>query len=327
MTLAASIVVPTRDRAAVIALTVPRLLAQEGIGAYEVIVVDDGSTDDTGAALDRLASPRLVALRQPQAGASAARNRALAVARGEVVAFVDDDAFVEPDFLARHLRHHVRDERALVAGGIVEVRDPPAPGWLASLPPWRGYHRHPMPGGNASVRLGHIQRAGGFDSEMCTYGWQDQELAERLLRLGLVRRFAWGAPIAHYKPARTVLDPRHELERELDRGRMGARFYAKHPRVLVGITTKMWAPIRLLDRVAARPLGLARDSAAILSGEPVMEEFRGARAALLRAHVEIRAGERELARISRAGSSPASPAAWDAASAGRASPERSARDR
>jgi hypothetical protein len=212
------------------------------------------------------------------------------------VIFMDDDAFVGPNFVREHLALH-RDPLALVAGGIVQVRQIPGP--VDESPGWRAYHRHPMPGGNSSVRLENVERAGGYDESFDTFGWQDQELAERLLSLGLSKRFAWRAPIYHYKPASYDMDMRLQLTRELDRGRMGARFYRKHPRALVGITTKMWPPLGALERLATRMFSLDTLATAILRGEREDERMPEWKAALLRAHVEMTAGRRELAALSQ----------------------------
>lgn len=299
MTLDASLVLPTRDRAQLLAISLPRLLSQSlDSTRYEVIVVDDGSTDATPEVAQQLGGKRVQYVYKPSGGGVArCRNRALEVARGRVVIFMDDDAFVGPNFVSQHLALH-RAESVIVAGGIVQVRE--IPEHVDEAPGWRAYHRHPMPGGNSSVRLADIQRAGGYDESFDTFGWQDQELAERLMSLGLRRRFAWRAPIYHYKPASYDMDMRQQLSRELERGRMGARFYRKHPRALVGITTKMWAPLGALDRLATRILSLDSLATSILRGEREHERFPEWKAALLRAHVEITAGQRELEAMSRA---------------------------
>ncbi|MGQ0639606.1 MAG: glycosyltransferase family 2 protein [Gemmatimonadaceae bacterium] len=295
----ASLIVPTRDRAELLMLSLSRMLRQSlDATRYEVIVVDDGSTDATPAAVGQLACRNLrYVYKRSGGGVARGRNRALEVARGRVVIFLDDDTFVGPNFVSAHVALHRNDALALVAGGIVQVRQ--IPERVDESPGWRAYHRHPMPGGNSSVSLANIRRAGCYDESFDTFGWQDQELAQRLLSLGLRRRFAWRAPIYHYKPASYDMDMRQQLSRELERGRMGARFYRKHPRALVGITTKLWPPLGAVDRLATRMFSLETLASSILRGEHDQERFPEWKAALLRAHVEISAGQRELEVLSR----------------------------
>src|SRR5262245_58108138 len=125
MTLRATVVIPTRNRADTLSLMLPHVLDQTiPREEFEVIVVDDDSTDDTRHVLAHFAGEGVVGERQAKAGTGAARNRALALATGQIAVFLDDDAFVRPDFLERHLAVHARDDEALVAGGIIEVREP-----------------------------------------------------------------------------------------------------------------------------------------------------------------------------------------------------------
>ncbi|MEL6447900.1 MAG: glycosyltransferase [Pseudomonadota bacterium] len=85
-----TVVTPTYNRAASVCAAVDSALAQTHAD-IELIVVDDGSTDDTAARLAAYDDPRLVCLAQENRGQSAARNRAIAQARGELVAFLDSD--------------------------------------------------------------------------------------------------------------------------------------------------------------------------------------------------------------------------------------------
>lgn len=84
-----SVVIPTYNRAAVLADALDSALAQT-LPPVEIIVVDDGSTDDTPAAVQRYAG-RITYLRQPNAGPAAARNRGIDMARGQYIAFLDSD--------------------------------------------------------------------------------------------------------------------------------------------------------------------------------------------------------------------------------------------
>ena len=95
-----SVVIPVRNRPRVVALAIESVSAQTLLD-WELVVVDDGSTDETPRVLRRWASrdPRIRVVTQDWAGVSAARNRGLEHARGRYVAFLDSDNRWRPDFL------------------------------------------------------------------------------------------------------------------------------------------------------------------------------------------------------------------------------------
>jgi glycosyltransferase involved in cell wall biosynthesis len=94
----ASLIIPTFNHARFLGAAIDSALAQT-LGAVDVIVVDDGSTDDTPALLARYAG-RVRVLRQPNRGLAAARNAGLAAARGTFVSFLDADDVMAPTKLA-----------------------------------------------------------------------------------------------------------------------------------------------------------------------------------------------------------------------------------
>jgi len=96
-------ILPTYNRAAALPVTLPRFLGLRDV--REVIVVDDGSTDDTQAVLQRLADPRLRVMRHdPNRGSPAARNTGVAAATTEWVVFLEDDCGFPEDYATTLLR-------------------------------------------------------------------------------------------------------------------------------------------------------------------------------------------------------------------------------
>jgi glycosyl transferase family 2 len=94
-----SVIVPTRNRSGLLRRALRSILTQT-LQDFEVVVVDDGSTDDTPAVLEANAHPKVRTVRQEHAGTSCARNRGLASARGTFVVFLDDDDEALPTWLA-----------------------------------------------------------------------------------------------------------------------------------------------------------------------------------------------------------------------------------
>jgi glycosyltransferase involved in cell wall biosynthesis len=97
-----SAVIPTYNRGHVVGRAVASVLAQTHPD-LEVLVVDDGSSDDTAARLADVHDPRLRYVRRPHAGVSATRNAGVALATGELIAFLDSDDLWKPEKLAREV--------------------------------------------------------------------------------------------------------------------------------------------------------------------------------------------------------------------------------
>src|SRR5215472_17381180 len=96
-----SVVIPTYNRAAMITRTIENIFAQT-YSNIELIVVDDGSTDDTQAKLSGFGD-RIRIITQSNSGPAVARNRGAAAARGEIIAFQDSDDLWRPTKLARQV--------------------------------------------------------------------------------------------------------------------------------------------------------------------------------------------------------------------------------
>lgn len=98
-----SILIPAYNAERWIADTIESVLAQDW-PHKELIIVDDGSTDDTLAIARSFSADNVKVVSQPNAGASAARNRALSLARGDYIQWLDADDLLAPDKLSRQLR-------------------------------------------------------------------------------------------------------------------------------------------------------------------------------------------------------------------------------
>ena len=169
----ASVGIPVYNGAATIAATIDSILAQTHTD-FELIVIDDGSTDNTGEIVATFDDPRLRLLRFENAGLAASRNRAMQVARAEYISFIDADDLWTPDKLADQLQALRDSPRAAVAYSFTDYIDD-AGEHLRS-----GSHitvdGDALPhllltdflenGSNVMVRRSACERVGGFDENL-----------------------------------------------------------------------------------------------------------------------------------------------------------------
>jgi GT2 family glycosyltransferase len=122
-----SVIIPTRNRARLAKETVDSLLAQDyPAERYEIIVVDDGSTDDTPALLSVFAegggTPNVKYIRRDPVSANAARNEGIRRAGGDPIVFVDDDIEAPTGWLQALVKATVRNPDAGCVGGKILLR-------------------------------------------------------------------------------------------------------------------------------------------------------------------------------------------------------------
>jgi glycosyltransferase involved in cell wall biosynthesis len=206
-----SVVIPTRNRSGCLGLALRSALGQRDV-ELELLVVDDGSTDDTSEVVANLGEPRIRLIqREDSGGVSVARNQGAAEATGEWLAFLDDDDVWAPDKLARQRAASLAVGRTWVYTGWVVVDEtlhvmggepPPPPDSVVKLL----YRRNAIPtgGSNVIVRRDAFDQSGGFDPHL-TNG-EDWELWIRLSEQGFP---AWvPEPLMAYRihPANASLD-------------------------------------------------------------------------------------------------------------------------
>ncbi len=181
----ASIIIPTYNRRDTLKRVLSSLFNQTySKDAYEVIVIDDGSTDDTGAMVEKLnALCSFKYLWQEKKGPAAARNYGLSKAQGEVIIFIDSDIIVGLDFIEEHLSYHKECDRVIVRAPVVRTQNRDNP--IGERMKLTDFSSAFFATGNTSVKKSFLFQAGPFDEDFKEYGWEDLEMGERLRKLGL----------------------------------------------------------------------------------------------------------------------------------------------
>jgi glycosyltransferase involved in cell wall biosynthesis len=168
-----SVVVPARDAAATLGRTLSCLAGQSG--DYEVVVVDDGSTDDT-AQLAARAGARVISA--SGVGSGAARNLGVKAASGDLIAFTDADCFPEPGWLAAGITR--LSEVDLVAGSVRP--DPEAALGPFDRTVWVERETGLYETANLFIRRSLFEEIGGFEPWLSDSGpkrgWTNPELGE-----------------------------------------------------------------------------------------------------------------------------------------------------
>jgi GT2 family glycosyltransferase len=198
-----TVVVPTRDRWWYLKRCLGFLANQTAPHhEYEVVVVDDGSTDGTPGGVDALRTgdgPRLRCLRRRPLGPAAARNSGIREAEGEVILFLGDDIMACPELVARHVRYHRDnpDPGAAALGRVTwspELRISPFMRWLEDGGPQFSYGTIPDPDNvapahfytaNVSVKRAFMMKWGLFDESLRHAAFEDFDLGRRLAGMGL----------------------------------------------------------------------------------------------------------------------------------------------
>jgi peptidoglycan/xylan/chitin deacetylase (PgdA/CDA1 family) len=234
-----SVVIPTYQRRDVVAGNVAALQRQE-YSDFEVIVVVDGSTDGTAAALGTLRLPfPLTVIEQKNSGGAAARNAGASAAEGELLLFLDDDMEAHPSLLAEHDRSH-REGADVVLGHL--PLHPASPRTLLSegVALWAEHRRERLAAragdpplnefltGQLSISREAYEGVGGFDVGFTRgglFGGEDLDFGYRVLRAGWKVIFNPNA-VSHQL---YIVDPATYLRRSREAGRAAQELIIKHP--------------------------------------------------------------------------------------------------
>jgi len=265
-----SVVIPTFRRPETLFPVLDGLAAQVGPPEFEVVVVDDGSGDDTP---QRLAAYRpsypFRFFSQSNSGPATARNRGVREARNRVVLFLGDDTVPEPGLLAVHARAHTEPRAYPVAvlGYTTWPRGLKVSPFLHHINEYGlqfGYGLISDPDrvpfnffytSNVSLPRDLLVEAGLFDTSFPHAAWEDIEVAYRLMQRGMRMLYRPEAVARHHHDI-TFASFRRRQEKA---GEAAAIFYRKHPELgdflavplARNLPEKPGLALRLLPRWAA----------------------------------------------------------------------------
>ena len=266
-----SVVIPTYNRSRILVRTLEALgrqtlieesEADSGSGvSYEVIVVDDGSTDDTAERVHGISAGYpvpLIYLHQENRKQGAARNLGAGQAKGDWLVFLGDDTVPERNFLAEHLKARAADtDRVVVIGYTPWAREYPRTrfmeyvgeeGWQFGFSliedkedvPFNFFYTS-----NLSISREFFRESAGFDEDFGEYGWEDIELGWRLHGMGMRLIYHPAAVAYHHHPTSV----RGFVRRQRRVGASAWNFYRKHPEMADFLNVDRLPRYRLRDRI------------------------------------------------------------------------------
>ena len=207
-----SVVIPTKNRAALLAEAIDHIESQTiSREQYELIVIDNDSTDDTRSVIEQKAKTysNFRSGWQEKPGAAATRNAGLRLAKGDLILFIDDDVQAEPGLIESHLQWQSKNPSTSVIGAVSMP-------WAGTSDPFLRYLRDhrilnpytPSKGPidfayyhtcNVSTPTQLLYDVGGFNENFQIYGMEDIELGYRLEKAGCRMVFAADARAIHYR--------------------------------------------------------------------------------------------------------------------------------
>ena len=224
-----SVIIPTYNRLPILQKCLQAMEVQDFTQPYEIVLVDDGSTDGTVEFLQSHSDefPHVRLYLQNHEGAAIARNTGIDLAAGDTIVFIDSDLVVTPVFLSSHAKALAGRDRAFTYGLVINTSNFDDP--TSEQAKIQDISTAFFATGNVAISKHWLLEAGKFDTSFRQYGWEDLELGVRLKKLGLKLIKCPEAVGYHWHPAFTIDQLPRLVDVEAQRGRMGVVFYQKHP--------------------------------------------------------------------------------------------------
>ncbi|WP_269623063.1 glycosyltransferase family 2 protein [Prochlorococcus marinus] len=268
-----SVVIPTYNRLPILKKCLLALENQRTCNdfkGYEVIVVDDGSTDGTISWIQlnphKLTHVHLI--EQKHSGPGIGRNNGVQNSKGDVIVFIDSDLVVTDNFLISHSSALTKawqkkgNRLCFTYGSVINTSnfdDPTSEKHKLSDISWAYFAT-----GNVGIDKEVLENSGLFDPAFKLYGWEDLELGERLRQMGTELIKCPNAVGYHWHPALKLTQIPRLINVERERAKMAIVFYIKHPTTRVRFIIQftlfhriLWEALTLgglLNVVTLRPL-------------------------------------------------------------------------
>jgi len=191
----ASVIVVSYNRAHLLSHCVEKLLHQN-FDDYQLIVIDDGSTDETGKMMEEIKNPKLTHIRyEENKGQPFVRNKGIEEAVGEIIIFVDSDVLVDRDFVRDHVKLQGKRDKIIVQGLVRHIKKVEDYGIFTLR--IDGLCLAGLVTQNVSVKKKWLEEVGGLETTFgTTMGYEDIELGRRLKKIGLKTVYAWRSCLA-----------------------------------------------------------------------------------------------------------------------------------
>ncbi|OGC03833.1 hypothetical protein A2276_08280 [candidate division WOR-1 bacterium RIFOXYA12_FULL_43_27] len=198
---------------------------------FEIIVVDSSSTDGTEEIVrtEQCSVPTLQYIRQENNGKTAARNRGIKEAKGEIILLTDADMIADSQLVEEHIKAHKKYNNACFEGTtfnfLKKGSDAVEPYIKQKLRAGQKLKWAYFLSGNLSIKKETLIKAGMFDEDFKSYGWEDIELGYRLHKMKIPLYYLPSAKNYHYH----FVTDNDMVKRKYNMGKSAAIFYKKHP--------------------------------------------------------------------------------------------------